>query len=230
MLVAVGDIHGHRDRLTNLLARLPLQPTDRMVFIGDYIDRGPDTPGVIDDLIALSQARPNTVFLRGNHEQMMLECRADYDNDWAAQNQIAPDPMHYWKTEGAGQTVYAYRQRYGQGTWYETIPREHWTFFLSTQMEFREGSYLFVHAGIVPPGFAWREPVDPRLWIRKEFIQYRGDLGAIVVYGHTPIEEGRPRIGANKVGIDTACAYGGPLTAVGLPEPYDVESVAVWQG
>ena len=229
MIYAIGDIHGHRDRLTNLLAKLPLGPDDRLVFIGDYIDRGPDSPGVIEDLIALQGARPNTIFLRGNHEQMMLECRACCDPMFSVSHDIPCDKDDLWKSNGAAQTVGNYRQRYGSGPWWEIIPWAHWKFLIETQMEFREDGFIFVHAGIVPPGHRWSDPQDPRLWMREPFLSFRSDLGGTVVFGHSPQLSGKPLIQPNKVGIDTGCAFGGPLTAVGLHSPYQTSSVRIWQ-
>lgn len=229
MIFAIGDIHGQRERLTNLLAKLPLEPEDRLVFVGDYIDRGPDSPGVIEDLIALQEARPSTVFLRGNHEQMMLESRACCDPMFSVSHDIPCDKEDLWKSNGAAQTVGNYRQRYGSGTWWDIIPWAHWRFLLDTRMEFRDGGYIFVHAGIVPPGCWWHEPQDPRLWIREPFLKWSDDLGGVVVFGHTPQLNGKPLLQPNKVGIDTGCAFGGPLTAVGLIDPYDPKSVRVIQ-
>jgi len=77
-LIAIGDIHGHFDKLTRLLDQVTPTPEDRLVFLGDYIDRGPASKGVVDYLMELSREFPLTVFLRGNHEQMMLDCIAGY--------------------------------------------------------------------------------------------------------------------------------------------------------
>ena len=74
---------------------------------------------------------------------------------------------------------------------------------------------------VLPPGTRWPYAENPRLWIREEFLDFRGDLGVRVVFGHTPQRSGRPLIQSNKIGIDTAAAFGGPLTAIGLTDEGD---------
>lgn len=230
MILAIGDIHGQRDKLNDLLDQLPLSEASEIVFIGDYIDRGPDTPGVLDDLIALRDEHSHAVFLRGNHEQMMLQARANHDLQWGLTQGIVPDEEELWKANGAATTIYQYRHRNGGGPWFEAVDKAHWTFLVETEMEMALGSYRFVHAGFMPEGMRWPYThLDPRLWVREPFLNCTEDFGGIVVFGHTIQSSGAPRIEANKIGIDTGAAYGGPLTALGLPEPFDPDQIVIWQ-
>lgn len=227
MIYAVGDIHGQHLKLVNLLNQIELRglsPADRLVFMGDYIDRGSRTREVLATLIELEGARPNTVFLRGNHEQMMLDARCCFDPEWRRRltEPVAIEKAIVWFAEGGAATL----ESYGAGMaaenrrWWTSIPEEHWEFLERTSLDFTEGRYHFVHAGVVPPGKTWKPDLpglDSRLWIRDTFLKYKRDFPeGVVVFGHTPQLTGRPLMQRNKIGIDTAAAYGGPLTAIAL--------------
>jgi serine/threonine protein phosphatase 1 len=212
MIYAIGDIHGHYWKLVGLLSKMPLTPDDQLIFVGDYIDRGPQSREVIELLIDLRKQRPGTVFLRGNHEQMILDARA-YRHDFA---QTA-----LWMSNGGAQTVDSYPK--AKGGWIERLPDEHWDFIGSTEVEFEMGPYRFVHAGLLPPDKRWPYVEDPRLWIREEFLNSKHDFGSTVVFGHTPQKSGKPLLLPGKIGIDTAAAFGGPLTGVKLSPEGDVE-------
>jgi serine/threonine protein phosphatase 1 len=211
MLYAIGDIHGHYWKLVSLMNQLPLKPQDRLVFVGDYIDRGPASREVIDFLIELRRERPSTVFLRGNHEQMMLDAKASH---LARQRRFpAQDEMVLWIGNGGSETLDSYPPR---RPWYERVPEEHWSFIEESRMEHVEDGYRFVHAGYLPDGARWPYEQDPRLWVREEFIESEIDFDGLVIFGHTPQRHGRTLVMRNKIGIDTGAAYGGPLTAIGL--------------
>ncbi len=235
MIFAIGDIHGQCQKLTNLLdqlAQFGMTDEDTLVFIGDYIDRGPDTKGVLDLLIHLEATRANTIFLRGNHEQMILDARERFDSDFDAKNPLGTSETGtFWFTEGSAATLASYNKKGVH--WVRQIPEEHWQFMLRTRMEFELLQYLFVHAGIVPKGVKFDFngiPVDPRLWIRYEFIASQDDFGGrIVIFGHTPTSSGEPMIQTNKIAIDTGAGYGGPLTAVLLPPIFRSREVRVFQ-
>ncbi|HSI72445.1 MAG TPA: metallophosphoesterase family protein [Fimbriimonas sp.] len=203
-IFAVGDIHGQQWRLLNLIAKLPLTPDDLLVFVGDYIDRGPDSNGVLQFLIELRQSHPETVFLRGNHEEMMLNARRSRFN---------PETYALWMGNGGAETLDSYpRAR----PWWDRVPEDHWEFLEATSLEFWQGPYAFVHAGFLPPNAVWIWDEDPRLWVREEFLNSDHDFGAKVVFGHTPQKSGKPLAKPNMLGIDTGAAYGGPLSAVKL--------------
>ena len=228
-IAAIGDIHGELGKLDRVLAQLlpELKPNDTILFIGDYIDRGPDTKGVIDRVLELRKTN-NVITLRGNHEQMMLDAYS-YFRPQPGDREMSPDFAMNWFSNGSVATL----ESYGKApNWWLRIPEDHWAFFRSTAIEYAKGHYHFVHAGIVPPGVQWDDPdYDPKLWIREPFLVSLQDFGEIIVFGHTPLKNGQPLFMRNKIGIDTAAAYGGPLTAIVLDptEPYEQENIQVIQ-
>jgi serine/threonine protein phosphatase 1 len=229
MLYAIGDIHGEIRKLRGLLElidQMPLRDEDRLIFVGDYIDRGPGSKAVIDRLIRLKQVRPNTVFLRGNHDQVMLDARDVFDRN--RKSDLSYEDVMWWFAHGGRNTIASYGDAL---PWYEQVPPDHWKFLEDTVLEHREAGYAFVHAGLLPPGLRWKERDDPRLWVRDEFIRSTAEFGAVVVYGHTPINNEKPKVQPNKVGIDTGAAYGGPLTALVIDpsSPYDPRAVQYLQ-
>lgn len=234
MIYAIGDIHGMLSKLELVLAQIEplLTPEDRLVFLGDYIDRGPESKGVVDRMLPIKAERPNTVFLRGNHEQMMMEMRAFYDRAYkAVPAPESPDQAMLWIVNGGQETLQSYSSKGMK--WWESIPAEHWEFFGSTTLEFSQGRYRFVHAGFVPPGETWLDDnFDPRLWIREPFLSHPSFIeGQIVVFGHTPMTSGKPLVMRNKVGIDTGAVFGGPLTCLAVdPEAlYDPLHLKLFQ-
>jgi serine/threonine protein phosphatase 1 len=207
-LIAIGDIHGCAASLGALLDRLDLTPDDHIVFIGDYIDRGPDSNGVIARLLKLAQTHHCT-FLRGNHESFMIDY-FDYKES------------ELWRVNGGLQTMESYLTPNGR----VEIPDTHVDFVKQTKLYFETDGYFFVHAGL-KPHLTIRENLDRYgaevfLWERSH-LDYHGDLSweKPVVCGHTP----RPLpINERKlIAIDTGCVYFrhpqlGRLTAVRLPE------------
>jgi len=209
--------------LLDTLRRQPLQEEDTLVFLGDYIDRGANSRAVIETLLELRQEHPHIVFLRGNHEQLMLDARDGPLPEPAARPGAVlwPEPMLLWLQNGGVQTFLNYQDENEEidlERWWEVIPEAHWEFIRATEMEYIAGRYHFVHAGLVPPGKTWPEGeaygLDPRLWIREPFLSSRADFeGRIVVFGHTPQLSGRPLVQRNKIGLDTGAVFGGRLTA-----------------
>jgi serine/threonine protein phosphatase 1 len=212
LIYAIGDIHGQARMLRALISGLPYREDDTLLFIGDYIDRGEDSKGVIETLLELQEQHKNVVFLRGNHEQMMLEASQD-DPD------SPTSALLLWLTNG-GLTVL---QNYGAGElsgWREQIPTEHWDFIRNTQIEYITEAYHFVHAGLPVPGKKWEGETDGlnlKLWIREPFLSSHHNFdNRIVVFGHTPQVSGQPLFEKNKIGIDTGAVFGGPLTAIAI--------------
>jgi len=228
LIYAFGDIHGQVTMLRSLLQKLhdlPLKRDDVLVFIGDYVDRGEDSRGVIQALIELREQRPNTVFLRGNHEQLMMDARdsAAPEHGSRSGSFLLSDEMLLWLSNGGDETLLSYCEDIEPEqmlTWWEIIPEAHWEFIRSTQIEHIDGRFHFVHAGLLPPGRFWEgqdRNFDPRLWIREPFLSCTDDFaGRTVVFGHTPQLGHLPLIRKNKIGIDTGAVFGGSLTAVGL--------------
>ncbi len=195
MTYAVGDIHGMFDPLIELIKKIKPEEGDEIVFLGDYIDRGPSSKEVIEFLITFSRTH-KTVFIKGNHEDMMLECLKKGD-------------CLTWQFNGAGATIRSFGS-------IEEI-RKRLDFFESLKLYHEKGRYVMVHGGVKPGVPLKRQKEFDILWIRDEFIYSENPLpGKVVVFGHTPLE--RPLISDDKIGIDTGCVYGGKLTAVRLED------------
>jgi len=225
MLYAIGDIHGQFDKLDQLLKGLPLDPDDTLVFIGDYIDRGPDSSRVLQRLIELKVERPNTICLRGNHEQMMLDALGHFQPQPGLRD-LGPDLALMWFHNGADATLASYPEPAPR--WSHRIPDNHWEFVKATPIEHVTRRYHFVHAGLRPAGYKWTDSInDPRLWIRDPFLLSSQDFGKIVVFGHTPLQS--VLVQENKIGIDTGATFGGPLTAVAIDDsvPFHPNEVVV---
>ncbi|MBO6524176.1 MAG: serine/threonine protein phosphatase [Balneolaceae bacterium] len=206
-VIAIGDIHGCSKTLQALLNRLDegYGTTRTYVFLGDYVDRGPDSKGVVDILIEFSNSH-NCVFLRGNHDAMLL---------------MAYPSKHMldWFDNGGDATMESYQK----GDSSLEIPQNHLRFFTNTKLYHDASRWFFVHGGI-PPNITIKEAVATRrlwnsfLW-RRDHIEAEDNVWEkTVVFGHTPVRS--PITGKNMVGIDTGCVYEhlGKLTAVLLPE------------
>jgi serine/threonine protein phosphatase 1 len=226
MLYAVGDIHGERGRLEKLLASLPLLSGDRFVFMGDYVDRGPDSRGVVELLIEHAK-RWESVFLCGNHESMFLDFLG-----WKGAAYFGGDAF---LVNGGDRTLASYGwfgERRGKGKGLD-LPPAHVEFYRGLRLFHQEGDYLFVHAGLGPRGlqsgdlaYALRmsRPED-LLWNRTTH-DLPHNLGITVVYGHTPNRDFAVRWNEPfSIGIDTGATYGGPLTAIRLPDETILQGV-----
>ena len=141
MLYAIGDIHGERELLVELLASLPLEDDDRLVFMGDYVDRGPDARGVVDVLLGVASERP-CVFLIGNHESMFLDFLG-----WDDPRYFAGDAF---LLNGGDRTLvsYDYFDNEPLDPTEFKLPKAHEEFYRGLQLHYSEGGYLFVHAGL----------------------------------------------------------------------------------
>jgi serine/threonine protein phosphatase 1 len=211
--------------LLDKLYAIPIHREDQILFIGDYIDRGEDSRSVIETMLELKAKRPNTIFLRGNHEQLMLDARDSAPPEPGPEEGVVglSEEMLLWLSNGGEETLLSYSNEMDESDflrWWEIIPDTHWDFMRQTRMEYVCGRYQFVHAGILPPGASWEgesRDFDPRLWIREPFLSSTADFnGRIVVFGHTPQNSGVPMLRKNKIGIDTGAVFGGSLTAIGV--------------
>jgi serine/threonine protein phosphatase 1 len=200
--IAIGDIHGRLDRLNRLLSALP--PYRPLVFLGDYIDRGPDSRGVIERLIGLARRR-DCVILCGNHEDMLLDALCDtYDG-----------AVSDWLRNGGDTTLRSYRATNIRRL-AEELPEEHIAFLRGLREHWETEEFVFVHAGITAAGPDATER-DTKLWMRLEPDEQFG-YGKTVICGHTPYHS--PLRGPDWINIDTGCGKlpSAPLTALLLPE------------
>lgn len=216
---AVGDIHGRLDLLDELLGQIEddihARPVERaaVVFLGDFIDRGPDSAGVVERLSTLANFPAQTLFLLGNHEEVMLRVLAgepDIGQDWLGFGGDAC-VASYGMSPQQLQTM---DERQMAGLLAAAVPAHHVAFLKSCGDTFQFGDYLFVHAGI-RPGIPIEEqdPADLR-WIRRPFLTDSKDHGCMVVHGHT-ISEGVDIL-PNRIGIDTGAYRTGVLTAIAI--------------
>lgn len=182
-------------------------PGDRVVFVGDYIDRGPASREVIDLLLEYKQGSAQAIFLKGNHEDMLLD--------------FIGLPGRYGDAfvfNGGTQTLASYGCADGEPEELKAVlPASHLDFLLGLSNRCESAPYLFVHAGINPSRSLEDQNVEDMLWIRQEFVLQEHPLGLTVVFGHTPMR----RVMVDppfKLGIDTGLVYGGKLSGVELTE------------
>ena len=223
--IAIGDIHGCNAQLQALLARLPLRVEDLVIFLGDYIDRGPDTPGTLETLLAFRAQHERCVFLRGNHDAMLLDF-AGITNDGIGESYLDPcnDGAATLRQYGCSEALIARcAETYDEAARRAAtahIPAHHLQFLSNTTYCFSSPEYLFVHAGI-NPRHGEEQRVGDLLWIREEFLSQPHHDPRLVVYGHTPVRTPpfapRDEPEARRLGVDTGAVYGGRLTAVMLP-------------
>ena len=203
-MLAIGDVHGCNRRLQELLDRVEIDShADSLVFVGDYLDRGPDVRGTIDTLLKIKATRPNAIFLRGNHESMFLNYyREGLDEALFLYN-------------GGMTTLDSYGLTLAEARRGSGFPESHLRFLSELPLVYETEKYFFAHAGARPGIPLGEQSPEDLLWIRHEFIESDWDFGRTVVFGHTPLPD--PLIEKNKIGIDTGAVYGGRLTCVELP-------------
>jgi serine/threonine protein phosphatase 1 len=215
-IYAVGDIHGRLDLLTKMHEAITTHLAEqavgdwRIVHLGDYVDRGPDSRGVVDFLIAAQTRDTRIVSLAGNHDVGFLDFLRE------------PDPNGLFANNGGRETAFSYGvtldfadpvsfpTRYA--AFRQAVPQTHRSFIESLRFSIAFGDFFFCHAGI-QPGIPL-ESQEPRdlLWIREKFLHYEGLHPKIIVHGHTPSVE--PEVRANRVNIDTGAFRTAVLTAL----------------
>ena len=184
-LIAIGDIHGCIDELNELLRQLRPKREDTLVFLGDYIDRGSHSKEVVEKLLEL-ETQTNCIFLKGNHEQMLLKClKTKSETD-----------VCNWMINGGAETFDSY------GDIVEML-KMHGEFFKSLIPYYLTDKYLFVHAGINPEKPLDKQTEDDLLWIRDEFLEKKHNLKQKIIFGHTAFY--KPFVAEDKIGIDTGC-------------------------
>jgi len=205
--IAIGDIHGCLKTLKALLKDLISEfgRERTFIFLGDYVDRGPDSKGVIDFLLEF-KTEYNCIFLRGNHDAMLLNFVED--QSWFA-----------WFENGGADTMESYRKALGE----EKIPTDHLRFFTETILFLDTPDYFFVHGGppveqTIAESITNEQVYSSFLWSRDHLNSTYNKWEKTVVFGHTPVRS--PIQEEKMIGIDTGCVYPqfGKLTAVSLPE------------
>lgn len=206
----IGDIHGCYKSLLRLLEKIDPDPVrDTLVFLGDYIDRGPDSSKVVAEIIALGRTFRRLIPLRGNHEEMFLSWLAGEDQDLYLQI-------------GGRETL----ESYGVRPPYDdisVIPAQHINFIQELLLLWEDEQAIYVHAGLNPKEHMSTQPSSWCCWARAEFYQSEFDFGKKVIFGHTPFLD-QPYQKGGKIGIDTGAVYGGRLTCLILP---DMEFISV---
>lgn len=207
--LVIGDVHGCTRALDCVIDAAQPATTDRLVMLGDYIDRGPDSRGVIDRLLYWQQ-QYNLICLQGNHEELMLNAR----NDNAK--------YRYWRMVGGDATVASYAGGTSAGS-YIPVPQDHWHFLEHhCQSYFETDTHIFVHAGVDPKLLLAEQEHYVLRWMRFDDPPPHVS-GKIMICGHTAQESGRPRNIGHAICIDTRVHAGGWLTCL------EVETGRMWQ-
>ncbi|MBI1866790.1 MAG: serine/threonine protein phosphatase [Methylocystis sp.] len=215
---AIGDIHGRADLLARVFDEIDAHrigcPIDRPieVYLGDYIDRGPQSRRVVD-MIMQRAANPDVVPLTGNHEELFLKAMAD------------ANALEGWLWNGGRETLLSYGVapplhesradlENAVRLMNELVPQSHVEFLGRLREIYECGDYVFVHAGLRPGVPLAEQARRDLLWIRGEFLSYKGCFPLKVVHGHTPVRE--PEVFPNRINIDTGAFMTGRLTCLTL--------------
>ena len=219
-IYAIGDVHGRADLLGTLQARIArdaaraAEARKVVVYLGDYIDRGPDSAGVLDRLIDGPLAGLEQIFLMGNHEDFFLQFLED------------PEVGPVWVRNGGDATLASYGLDTAKDcccaremadlsrSLQDKLPDRHREFLKGLSVSHREGDYFFVHAGIRPGVPLDRQVEEDLLWIREPFLAAADDRDVVVVHGHTPVAEAE--VHRNRIAVDTGAVWSGRLTAAVL--------------
>jgi serine/threonine protein phosphatase 1 len=210
--LAIGDIHGCSRALDVLLEQIAPQPDELVVIVGDYVDRGPDSKGVLERMLAL-QRHCRCVALKGNHDLMMLTAREDEEH------------FAEWLACGGKQTLDSYRAKVNCETLADAIPAQHWHFLEHDCVAYHEiDTHFFVHANVLadlplaeqPDYMLYWEKLEPGTWCPHE-------SGKTMICGHSAQRSGRPLVLDRAICIDTWVYGDGWLTCL------DVDSEVYWQ-
>lgn len=218
-IYAIGDIHGRHDLLTELLdiinedIAVHSETRNTCVFLGDYIDRGPESAGVIEHLSSLSISGADCIFLMGNHEKYLLDLL------------VFGASTHSWFQNGGRATVKSYgiaidgNKRPSDSDNFhaalkKAIPAKHLKFLGGLKTSWQLGNLFFAHAGVNPARPIDEQRDEDLIWIREKFLNHEKDHGALIIHGHTPRNE--PEVLRNRINIDTGAWQSNYLTAVAL--------------
>ena len=216
----IGDIHGRNDLLNELLAVISKDSQNSpnikksLIYLGDYIDRGPNSKGVIDTILSTQLPNVTPITLMGNHEQSML----GFLND--------PEANSDWLKFGGAETILSYGVSIHPGTitakilketsesLNRVLPDAHRQFLLNLKESYILGDYMFVHAGIDPKRSIKKQRVQDLLWIRADFIEHSELYEKVIVHGHTIVS--KTELYNNRIAIDTGAYYSGILTCLSI--------------
>lgn len=217
-IYAIGDVHGQIDELHRVLALIEADggPDAKIVFVGDYVDRGPDSRGVLQLLIDAQAAKRNWVTIKGNHDRYLSRFL-----DYMIVQDPATRPDLEWFNPrlGGDKTMLSYGVvaedggplREIQAAALEAVPQEHRDFLANLPLMHETEELLFVHAGIRPKVALEKQIEDDLIWIREPFLKYRRSFGPLVVHGHTALDH--PEHAGNRVNLDGGAGYFRPLHA-----------------
>jgi serine/threonine protein phosphatase 1 len=199
----ISDIHGCLEELNLLIEKLPLEKDSELIFLGDYIDRGPNSAQVIEKIINLSKEYKTTC-LMGNHEKMFLDFLDD----------IHSEDSSLFITNGGSATLASYSDHHHEFH----VPKHHLEFLKNLKIFHYDDEYIYVHAGL--PDVSLEQLSNYKrtndfLWIRKKFFKSRFKWGKKVIHGHTPVV--MSFFSRKRINVDTGCVYGNKLTALELP-------------
>jgi serine/threonine protein phosphatase 1 len=203
----IGDIHGCLDPLSHTLKAIDtdIERTrphySAEIYLGDYVDRGPDSAGVLECLIQRQKIR-RMIFIKGNHDEMF--------EDFISGTRALTD----WLPYGGGETLRSYGATAEQiasnsEEIRHLVPAHHLSFLSHCEPSFQIEDYFFTHAGVKPGITLNSQARADLMWIREEFLNYRGNFGAIIVHGHSPVVEAEFK--PNRIGIDTGAYMTGHL-------------------
>jgi len=206
-LYAIGDIHGCADELEAILKAIAPKQGDTVVFVGDYVDRGPASCDVIELALELERTKAETVFLKGNHEDMLLSflgLPGRYGESFLFNGGVTTMESYGLKEDDLPVAIHH-------------LPPRHVDFYKRLSVSYLRPPYFFVHAGISPLLQLEEQQTEDMLWIRQDFIFSPHRIDATVVFGHTPMRGVMIDL-PYKLGIDTGLVYGGKLTCVEFTE------------
>jgi len=221
LVYAVGDVHGRADLLEKMHAAILKDsldvPAERkvVVYLGDYVDRGPHSKKVVDILLERPLKGFERVHLMGNHEAFLIEFLNDVEAGpgWFFNGGLATLSSYGVKIGKHDELSYEVLQRV-QEEFLGKVPKEHLEFYKTLEFSRTEGDFFFVHAGIRPGVPLDNQTDEDMLWIREEFLGCEDDYGKVIVHGHTITWE--PEVKPNRIGIDTGAFASGVLTALVL--------------
>jgi len=202
--LAIGDIHGCLTALETLAEFVGFTPEDTIITLGDYIDRGPSSKGVIDYLLELRKTH-QLITLKGNHEIMMEDARGEYED------------LMNWLLNGGIETLTSF-----EAVEFDQVPLQYWEFFKSCLSFHETENHIFVHAGLSPELPLHEQPDHSMFWLRFNETQQHHS-GKTIICGHTPQHPTVPTVEDHAICIDTAACNNGWLTCL------DIETGNYWQ-